>query len=351
MIRPAPALDPRNAVPSPERPKKTRPRLGFAGVGWIGRDRLEALAGSDLIEVAAIADPAAQLAGDVAAAHGARHCRDFHSLLAADLDGIVIATPSALHATQAIAALQSGKAVFCQKPLGRNTVETAAVVDAARRANRLLGIDFSYRQTRAMKAIHRLIHSGELGEIRHVEATFHNAYGPDKDWFYNRELSGGGCLLDLGIHLIDLALWTLDFPRVTDASGLLRRHGRPLEPDTRAVEDHASGLIAFDSGATFQLACSWGASAGCEARIEMNFYGSQGGASFRNLGGSFYDFTAEHFLKDRSRRTLIEPPDAWGGRAALEWARQLQESPAFDREVSHAVETARTLDLLYGRCS
>lgn len=351
MIRHAQTLEPAPAGRTLEPPKKSRPRLGFAGVGWIGRDRLEALAASDLIEVAAIADPAAQLARDVANAHGAAHCRDFHSLLSADLDGIVIATPSALHATQAIAALQAGKAVFCQKPLGRNVVETAAVVDAARRANLLLGIDFSYRHTRAMTAIHRLIHSGELGEIRSVEAVFHNAYGPDKDWFYDRELSGGGCLLDLGIHLIDLALWTLDFPRVTAASGLLRRHGRPLDPESRGVEDYASGLIAFDSGATFQLACSWGASAGCEARIEMNFYGSQGGASFRNVGGSFYDFTAEHFLKDRSRRTLIEPPDAWGGRATLDWARQLGESPAFDREVSHAVETARTLDRLYGHCS
>src|SRR5690606_2112222 len=128
-------------------------------------------------------------------------------------DGVVIATPSALHAEQSIAALNMGKAVFCQKPLGRNAAETRAVVEAARKNNLLLGVDLCYRHT-CFRRIHDIIQSGELGHIYATELTFHNAWGPGKEWFYDPKRSGGGCVVDLGIHLIDLALWTLKETKV-----------------------------------------------------------------------------------------------------------------------------------------
>src|SRR5205085_415527 len=124
-----------------------------------------------------------------------------------DLDGLVIATPSASHAVQARAALERGIAVFCQKPLARTAAETASVVEAARAANRLLGVDLSYRHTEAMRHIGALARSGELGDIYAIDLVFHNAYGPDKAWFRDVKLSGGGCVIDLGTHLVDLALW------------------------------------------------------------------------------------------------------------------------------------------------
>src|SRR3954462_7397836 len=99
-----------------------RPRLGFLGVGWIGRSRLDAIARAGSADVAAIADPA------VPDALGS-----LDELLAHELDGIVIATPSALHAEQAIAALDRGIAVFCQKPLGRTADEVRRGVGAAPR--------------------------------------------------------------------------------------------------------------------------------------------------------------------------------------------------------------------------
>ncbi|MFP3541668.1 Gfo/Idh/MocA family oxidoreductase, partial [Pseudomonas sp. SIMBA_044] len=79
-----------------------------------------------------------------------------------------------------------------------------AVLAAARTADRLLSVDLSYRHTHAMEQIKGLIQSGELGEVRAVDLTFHNAYGPDKKWFYKRSESGGGCVIDLGVHMIDL---------------------------------------------------------------------------------------------------------------------------------------------------
>src|SRR5215218_9099775 len=101
-------------------------------------------------------------------------------------DGIVIATPSALHAAQSIQALKAGAAVFCQKPLGRNAAEVEAVLAAATSADRLLGVDLSYRFTEGMRKIREQVRSGALGDIYAVNLIFHNAYGPDKAWFYDR---------------------------------------------------------------------------------------------------------------------------------------------------------------------
>jgi predicted dehydrogenase len=329
---------------------RARPRLGFAGVGWIGRNRLEAMAQHASIDVVAIADPSRDAAAAVAAKFPGAVCTEgFEELLALELDGIVIATPSALHAAQAIAALEAGKAVFCQKPLARDARETDAVLAAARGADRLLGVDLSYRFTTGMQRLRELIRGGELGEIYAIEAVFHNAYGPDKAWFYDPRAAGGGCLLDLGIHLVDLALWCLDFPAVTTAHGLTRRQDGAGFAVGGGVEDYATGQLELATGAVMRLACSWRVPAGGEAQIELVFFGTRGGAAFRNVGGSFYDFTAEHLLPDRSRRLLAGPPDAWGGRAAIAWARQLAQSHAFDPAVEHAGAVARVLDRLYGR--
>jgi hypothetical protein len=189
------------------------PRVGFLGVGWIGRSRLEAMIATEAITVAAIAEPAAEMAaGALALAPDAVAVPGLEALLEMDLDGVVIATPSALHAEQSIRALEAGTAVFCQKPLGRSGDEVARVVDAARAADRLLGLDLSYRHTAAMQAIAEVVRGGGSGRVHAVELLFHNAYGPDKPWFFDRALSGGGCVMDLGCISSTWRSWTLGFP-------------------------------------------------------------------------------------------------------------------------------------------
>jgi predicted dehydrogenase len=322
-----------------------RPRLAFLGVGWIGRNRLEAIARSQHAEVVAIADAAPAVAAEAAGlASGAQVLGSLDELLAAEPDGLVIATPSALHAAQARAALERGVAVFCQKPLGRDGAEVRAVVEAARRADRLLGVDLSYRFTAAGRALRDLVQSGALGEVYAVQLVFHNAYGPDKPWFYQRALAGGGCLIDLGIHLVDLALWCLDFPAVTRVRGGLLSGGRPLGAD--GVEDYASAQLSLQTGALVQLACSWRLPAGCDAVIEASFYGTRGGASLRNVGGSFYDFTCERFTGTR-RETIAAPPDDWSGRAAVDWAERLAGGARFDAQAGRLVDVAEVLDAIY----
>lgn len=333
-----------------EHRKPVSPRLGFLGTGWIGRDRLRAIAASGVGTVCVVADasedaarsacegltPAPAMAGSLT------------ELLEHELDGVVIATPSALHADQAITILERGLAVFCQKPLARTVVETRRVIDAARRADRLLCVDLSYRFTAGMAAIRELVRHGELGEIFAAEMVFHNAYGPDKAWFRDMALSGGGCVIDLGSHLVDLALWTLDFPMLRSATSRLYAAGKPMRASSREVEDYAVARLDLETGATVQLTCSWNLPAGCDAVISATFYGTKGGASLQNVGGSFYDFTATRF-RGTTREMLAEPPDAWGGRAAVDWARRLAAGARFDPAAMHLIDLAAAIDRVYGR--
>jgi predicted dehydrogenase len=108
-------------------PGLRKPKVGFLGTGWIGRYRMEAALATGAIEAAAICDPSPECAAEAAKlAPDAKVVSSFEALLDEPLDALVIATPSALHAEQSIAALERGMAVFCQKPLGRNAVEAQA---------------------------------------------------------------------------------------------------------------------------------------------------------------------------------------------------------------------------------
>jgi predicted dehydrogenase len=310
---------------------------------------MEAIAASGAATVAAIADtePAATTASQ-SVAPDAIIAGSLDELLDLELDGVVIATPSALHADQAVRVLERGVAVFCQKPLARTAPETRRVVDAARAADRPLGVDLSYRYTAAMQRNRELVQRGALGTVYAVDLTFHNAYGPDKPWFYNPELSGGGCVIDLGVHLVDLAFWTLGFPRVRDVTSELFAGGTRIADATSRVEDFATATLSLESGAVVRLACSWRLHAGRPCVIEVAFYGTDGGAAMRNVHGSFFDFRAERF-RETSSETLSDPPDEWGGRAAVAWVRELGGGRGFDASTGEYVRVAEALDAIYGR--
>jgi predicted dehydrogenase len=327
----------------------TRPRVGFLGVGWIGRHRLQGILDTGAVEVAAIADASPEMAEEAARlAPDAQMVPTLDAILDLKVDGVVIATPSAMHADQSVRALERGAAVFCQKPLGRTATEVRAVVDAARAADRLLCVDLSYRFTEGMRRIRELVRSGELGRIYAVDLVFHNAYGPDKPWFYDPALSGGGCVMDLGVHLVDLALWALDFPKVAEVSAKLFSEGEPLRSGPDRVEDYALATLELETGTAVQLACSWRLQAGRDAIISASFYGTNGGAALSNVDGSFYDFTAERY-RGTSRETLATPPDAWGVRAAADWAVRLANGERFEAGADALVDVASVLDRIYGR--
>src|SRR5829696_9355951 len=242
---------------------KSVPRLGFVGLGWIGRNRLQSILDAGVAEVAAVHDVQADATREgLKLSPDAAVFSEFEELLNEDVDGVVIATPNCFHAEQSIAALERGIAVFCQKPLGRNARETRKIVEAARKADRLLGVDLSYRAIPAMRAVSDFVESGELGKVFAVDAKFHNGYGPDKAWFRDFSLSGGGCVLDLGSHLLDLALRLLGFPRVMRMQSSLFANGELLAKGDAKVEDYAVATIETVDGTVINLSCCWNLSIG-----------------------------------------------------------------------------------------
>lgn len=325
------------------------PRVGFLGLGWIGRHRLQALVEAQACEVVALADASADgLQQAQAIAPQAAACDSLEALLAHELDGVVIATPSALHAGQCLQALERRLAVFCQKPLARTAAEAQRVVEAARRADRLLGCDLSYRHTEAMRRIRHDVAEGLLGSVHAVDLVFHNAYGPNMGWARDMQLAGGGCAIDLGTHLVDLALWTLGNPAVQRVDSQLYARGRRLPAQPAEVEDFCFATLELAGGTAVRLACSWEFSGGRDAIIEAHFHGSAGGASLRNRDGSFFDFVAERY-HGTQRTLLAEPPDAWGGRAAVDWARRLGAGARYEPAIESLLPVAQALDAVYGR--
>jgi predicted dehydrogenase len=192
-----------------------------------------------------------------------------------------------------------------------------------------------------------IVSGGEIGAVHAARLVLHNAYGPDQPGFYDRALSGGGCVMDLGIHLVDLALWVLGEPDVVDVSARLYAAGRSLPPGAGAVEDFATARLDLKGGPHAEIACSWNLHAGRDAVIEAAFHGTEGGVTFRNVNGSFYDFTVER-CRGTSRETIVTPPDAWGGRAIVAWAERLAAGERFDPAAMNFVKVAPVLDRIYG---
>jgi len=323
-------------------------RLGFLGLGWIGRHRMNALLSSNKISSIAFMEPLPENAEEaLKLAPHAIVCDTFEDMLHENIDGVVIATPSALHAQQTIKALDAGKAVFCQKPLARTAMETLAVIHTACRNDRLLGVDFSYRFMVGSKIMKKLIDTNDIGEIFAIDCMFHNAYGPDKQWFYDPKRSGGGCVIDLGIHLIDMVLWLFDFREVKNITSNLYANGRILDrPNDECVEDYAHINFTLDSTVSVRTACSWRLSAGQDAVIAITLYGTNGGLSMYNLNGSFFDFRTERF-RGTQREVLQEYPDDWGGGAALDWLDSLIYNNRYDASAARLVDVAKIIDKVY----
>jgi len=229
-----------------------------------------------------------------------------------DVDAVVVALPNFLHAPVSIAALQAGKHVLCEKPMARNAREAEEMLAASRAAGRYLMIHFNYRFTPPALALHDFVQSGGLGEAYHARSWWHRTRGIPGlgGWFTSKEAAGGGPLVDLGVHRLDLALWLMGYPHAVSVSGatysalgreLAGRSGKSLD-----VEDMASAFVRFDNGATLVLEASWAANG--ERREEMltQVYGTKAGLVHRNRGEG-YEFEARIFAERDGEYATIEP--------------------------------------------
>ena len=323
------------------------PRLGFVGLGWIGGLRLDAVEASGAAHVAALCDADAGRLETAGQRHpgASRHTEVGELLRDSRLDGVVIATPNALHAPQALAALGEGVPVFVQKPLGSSRAEVDVVLERARRADRLVGVDYCYRHLDGAQKLREWTRSGELGEVHLVEAVFHNAYGPDKAWCFDPSVSGGGAFLDLGVHLLDLVFWFFGPAAPRHLDGWTRDlAGHP------GIDQFAGLEMRLDPDLRVRLTSSWHAHSGRDCDFRVTLHGTHAAAELRNVAGSFYDF--ELALRNgRSERVLERDSREWMPRALLSWIEQLAEDPGYDPAAEISLATAEVIDRVYGRAA
>jgi predicted dehydrogenase len=316
-----------------------RPRLGFLGVD---RNRLQAIARSGLAEVAAISGGAGRIQP------GAAVLDSLNELLEVGVDGVVIATPGAGQAEPAIAALERGVAVFCEKPPGRTAAEIARVIDAARAADLLLGVNRPFHFIHSLREIRDLCCGGELGEIYIADVMFHQPARPAKD--SSGDDAARGCMADPGMRLLDLALWNLGFPAIRNISSRLFAQGKLLRGEFSDPEDFAVARFDLENGATIKFACSTSLPIGCDPIIAGSFHGTRGGASFHNAGGSAREFVARRF-HGSDIETLSLPAESESGRAAIDWVQRVANGRKFDPEIENLVVVADGVDRIYENAS
>lgn len=333
---------------SPRTDPAARPRLGFIGLGWIGGARLRAVLDAGAADVAALCDPDPERLEEWGerCRRASRH-REAEDLLVRaselGLDGVVLATPNALHAPHAHAALEHGLALFVQKPLGLDAAEVEDIVRQARKEDLLVEVDYTYRNLGGARMLRERVRAGDLGGLDLVEAVFHNAYGPDKAWCFDRALSGGGALLDLGVHLLDLVFWIVGpaRPRVLGAH-VRETAGAP------GIDCFTAADLVLEPDLPMRLTSSWHAHAGRDCDFRLTLHGAAGGAELRNRDGGFYNFELA-LRRGRSEETVATDARSWMDHGILSWIERVRAGDGFDAELETSVLIARTVDAINGQ--
>ena len=194
------------------------------------------------------------------------------------VDGVVICSPSYLHHSQAIGALEAGLHVLVERPLAIHPEDAEAAIEAAEAANRTLIVAYNNRYRPDVRGVKSFVQSGELGEIFSVHGTWFNRKMRPKraTWRHDAETAGGGAFMDLGLQVLDMCMWTLDYPDVERVSA----HLHPA--DGFDVEDSASVLLGLQGGATLSIQVTWNLH-GKRDRHHMRVFGTSGSASTHPL--------------------------------------------------------------------
>jgi len=273
------------------------------GLG-MGRHHVACFKRHPLSEVAAVADPDESRRREIGEKYGvARRYETAEEMLDREaLDIVVVVTPNSLHKPITVAALAAGCHVLCEKPMALNVAEAREMVAAARKAQRRLMINFSYRFTAAALALKREVDRGTLGEVYFARTTWLRRSGIPRSggWFGQKAFSGGGPLMDLGSHRLDLALWFMGHPKplwvMGGAYDYLARDRAEREGKPYDVEDFAVALIRFENGAMLEIESAWAAHIKERELMETRVLGTKAGLVHRNVNET-YDFEAEVFLE------------------------------------------------------
>jgi predicted dehydrogenase len=277
-------------------------RIGIVGAGAIATlGHIPGFQKLPDVQITAICDTNLERARMVAARFGIPNVyEDYREMLAkAELDAISVGVPNAFHAPITLAALEAGKHVLCEKPLATSVADGRAMVEAAERAGRVLAVNMHSRLRADMTVLRAMIAQGRLGKIGYTSARWFRRSGIPGfgSWFTQRQLSGGGVLMDIGVHMLDLALWLLGFPRVTAVRGEIQAihgpRGRGLggwgvdhiPGGTFDVEDFAATHLRLADGGLVTIEVSWAVHGRDEMRVQL--FGDEGGAdAFPDLFGT-----------------------------------------------------------------
>ncbi len=328
-------------------------RLGIVGAGSAAALHAQAATGAGL-HLAGVCDVDPGRAKELAAKYpGARATGTLSELFGRrDVDAVVVAVPNAQHRPVAIAAMRAGKDVLLEKPMAMSAAECDEIIACRRETGRVLQVGFVCRGAPAAEAARSLIAAGRLGRIYHAKAGIYRTRGiPGLGrWFTTRAQSGGGALMDLGVHLIDLVLYLSGHPRPARASAVCTStFGNPVgryefeamwagPPDPRGVfdvEDAATALVRFEGGLSMELNVTWAADVPRGAlRDALVLLGDRGGCMV-DLWNNQVVLTTES-----GGRTIDEPQalpegDAW----AAAWRRQAER---FAHAVAHRSEPIAT---------
>lgn len=269
-------------------------KVGIIGCG-VGQLHLQGFAETPRAEVVAIAGLDEERCRDLAQTFNVpRIYREYQELIAdPEVEAVTVAVPNILHYPVTLAALEAGKHVMVEKPLARSSAEGRRMIEAAHQAGRVLGVVFNRRGRQDVQILKREIERGNLGQIYHARAFWMRRSGIPGlgTWFTSKEMAGGGPLIDLGVHVLDMALWVLDNPRALRVSAAtyaaLGPRGRgqwqggrfkvaPGQP--YEVEDFATAFIRFEGGLSLQLDASWAAYTGHGDDFGLSVLGDGGGA-------------------------------------------------------------------------
>lgn len=290
--------------------KNKKIRIGIIGAGNIAQNaHIPAYLKQQDVELVAVCDLNADRAKQVADKHGFTYSfTDYHQLLALEeIDAVSICTWNNAHAGAAIAAAKAGKHVLCEKPMAMNTQEAEAMMKAAKENNITFMIGFVNRFRSDSKVIKAIADEGKFGDIYYSKAGWLRRRGTPLGWFTDVSKSGGGPVIDIGVHVIDLTWYFMGKPKpVSVTAAIANKIGdyqtkgvsrwTAFDTDNLAfnTEDSASGMIRFENGATMQFEVSWAIN-GQDTGIYSYIFGDKAGASLSPL--AIYGEEA-HYLVD-----------------------------------------------------
>jgi len=298
---------------------KKKLRYGIIGLGGISPKHLEGYkALADEVEFVAGCDIDEKALHSKCDKYGIPdRYTDYHELLKRDdIDFVSVCLPNYLHCEVTVEALRSGKHVHCEKPMAMTEEETAAMLQAKNESGRQLMIGLNNRFTPAAQYIKHMAETGFFGEIYFAKCGWKRRNGlAHSGWFLDKELSGGGPLIDLGVHFVDLVMYFMDYPEPdavlaktytkfgnNEKRALYTHNG--VKPDMSwkcTVEDLATGFITLKNGGSVQFELSWASNIEKEEQF-YELYGTEGGMRFSNSDGKVKLF---HLVGDQMSTTEV----------------------------------------------